>query len=237
MDEVEDAAAGTGQSLYPLHRTKTLHLVRHAQGLHNEAISRKDPKQYFDPQLTHLGWKQVENLRNHIEECGLHKKIQLVVTSPLLRTIQTAIGVFGGREDGRPTIENQNSPPFIAVELCRELLGVKLHEKRRSVSEYQSLFPTIDFSLVESDEDILWKPDIRETRDEIVVRGQNFFNWLWTRKEEQIAIVTHFIFLFENLRAFCSNKDCHPSVTTEISARYMTALGKCILIGPRPESC
>uniref|UniRef100_A0A803PN12 Phosphoglycerate mutase-like protein n=1 Tax=Cannabis sativa TaxID=3483 RepID=A0A803PN12_CANSA len=54
----EGSTARIGLSVYPLHRTKTLHLVRHAEGVHNEAIRRKDPKQYFDAQLTPLGWKQ-----------------------------------------------------------------------------------------------------------------------------------------------------------------------------------
>lgn len=37
---------------------------------------------------------------------------------------------------------------------------------------------------------------------------------LWTRKEKEIAIVTHSGFLFHTLSAFGS--DCHPSVKSEI---------------------
>ncbi|PON59633.1 Histidine phosphatase superfamily [Parasponia andersonii] len=61
--------ASGGQSLYPLHRTRILHLVRHAQGFHNVAIKnarKNDPNnkallshQFFDAQLTDFGWKQV----------------------------------------------------------------------------------------------------------------------------------------------------------------------------------
>ena len=53
--------------------------------------------------------------------------------------MQTAVGVFGGEansgdtsapplmvenvgDSGRPAISSLNSPPFIAVELCREIL-------------------------------------------------------------------------------------------------------------------
>ncbi|GJN36846.1 hypothetical protein PR202_gb25745 [Eleusine coracana subsp. coracana] len=38
----------------------------------------------------------VDGLREHVKKCGLAKKVQLVISSPLLRTMQTAVGVFGG---------------------------------------------------------------------------------------------------------------------------------------------
>ncbi|MBA0782660.1 hypothetical protein Gotri_000510, partial [Gossypium trilobum] len=77
-----------GPSLFPLHRCKTLHLVRHAQGIHN-VDGDKNYKaymspEYFDAHITPLGWQQVDNLRKHVHECGLAKRIDLVITSPLL---------------------------------------------------------------------------------------------------------------------------------------------------------
>ncbi|KAA8538221.1 hypothetical protein F0562_027956 [Nyssa sinensis] len=228
-----DAAAG--QSLYPLHRCKTIHLVRHAQGIHN-VEGEKDHKAYmseefFDAHITPLGWQQVDNLRNHVHATGLSKRIDLVITSPLLRTMQTAVGVFGAEgyadgidippllvanagNSGHPAISSLNCPPFIAVELCRERLGVHPCDKRRSISEYKTLFPAIDFSLMESDADILWKPDNREEIEELAARGMKFINWLWTRKEKEIAVVTHSSFLLFTLSSF--GNDCHPSVKSEI---------------------
>ncbi|KAB2616927.1 phosphomutase-like protein 3 [Pyrus ussuriensis x Pyrus communis] len=227
--------ASTGPSLYPLHRSKTLHLVRHGQGIHN-VEGEKDQSAYlsydlFDAHLTPLGWSQVDNLHKHVQACGLFKKIDLVITSPLLRTMQTAVGVFGGEAytDGidvpplmvanagnsnHPAISSLNSPPFIAVELCRELLGVHPCDKRRSISEYRPLFPAIDFSLIENEDDILWLPDIKEKTEQVAARGVEFLNWLWTRKEKEIAIVSHSDFLFYTLSAF--GNDCHPSIKSEI---------------------
>ncbi|XP_059591963.1 phosphoglycerate mutase-like protein 1 isoform X2 [Vitis vinifera] len=236
---VADMDSGAGPSLFPLHRCKTLHLVRHAQGIHN-VDGDKNYKAYlspafFDAQLTHLGWQQVDNLRKHVHACGLAKRIELVITSPLLRTMQTAVGVFGGEgykdrmdvlplmvanagECNRSAISSLDSPPFLAVELCREHLGVHPCDKRRSISDYQFLFPAIDFSLAKSDEDILWKANVRETNEEVAARGLKFMNWLWTRKEKEIAIVTHSGFLFHTLNAF--GNDCHPLVKTEICKHF-----------------
>ncbi len=37
---------------------------------------------------------------------------------------------------------------------------------------------TIEFPFqIESDEDTLWKADIRETKEELEARGSKFFNW------------------------------------------------------------
>ncbi|XP_043814406.1 phosphoglycerate mutase-like protein 1 isoform X7 [Manihot esculenta] len=157
------------------------------------------------------------------------------LTFLLLWTLQTAVGVFGGggytdRTDalplmvanagnsGQAAISSLNSPPFIAVELCREHFGVHPCDKRQNISDYQFLFPAIDFSLIETDEDEMWKANVRETTEELTARGLKFMNWLWTRKEKEIAIVTHSGFLFHTLNAF--GNDCHPLVKKEICNRF-----------------
>ncbi|XP_028240892.1 phosphoglycerate mutase-like protein 1 isoform X2 [Glycine soja] len=231
-----------GSSLFPLHRCKTIHLVRHAQGIHNVEGDKNynayiNPD-YFDAHLTPLGWQQVDNLRKHVRDSGLINTIDLVIASPMMRTLQTAVGVFGGEgytdktdvlplmvanagNSYRAAISSLNSPPVVAVELCREHLGVHPCDRRRSVSEYQFLFPAVDFSLLDSDEDTWWKANIRETKEELAARGLKFLNWyelLWTQKEKEIAIVTHSGFLFHTLNAFGS--DCHPLVKKEISKHF-----------------
>ncbi|XP_074279081.1 phosphoglycerate mutase-like protein 1 [Silene latifolia] len=233
-----DTSSG-GQGLYPLHRCKTLHFVRHAQGFHNVA-GEKDHQayssyDYLDASLTPLGWEQVDNLRNHVQATGLSNKIDLVIISPLTRTLQTAVGVFGGGDysdgidvlplmvadagnSGRPAISSFNCSPFLAVELCRELLGVHPCDKRKTKREYQSSFPAIDFSLIESDEDIMWREEKRETDEEVAERGMKFMKWLWSRREKEIAIVTHSGFLFHTLSAF--GNDCHQIVKNEICTHF-----------------
>ncbi|XP_057867486.1 phosphoglycerate mutase-like protein [Cryptomeria japonica] len=222
-------------SLYPLHRCKILHMVRHAQGYHNVA-GEKDHKAYLsyefvDASLTPLGWQQVDNLRRHVTNSGIASGIELVVTSPLTRTMQTAVGVFGsgsyidadlspplmvagGGKSDHNAISSSNCPPFVAVEYCREMMGLHPCDKRKSISEYKTLFPGIDFSMVETDEDVLWKPDTREKDNEVAARGRAFINWLLTRKEKEIAIVSHSAFFIYALALF--GEDCHPLVRNEI---------------------
>ncbi|KXG25754.1 phosphoglycerate mutase-like protein 1 isoform X2 [Sorghum bicolor] len=230
---------GATTALYPLHRCKTIYLVRHAQGIHNVA-GEKDFGAYmshdlFDAQLTPLGWSQVDGLREHVKKSGLAEKIELVISSPLLRTMQTAVGVFGGEKytdgvnapplmvenaghSGRPAVSSLNCPPFIAVETCREHLGVHPCDKRRSITEYRPLFPAIDFSLIENDEDVLWEPDVREANEAVALRGMKFMDWLWTREEKEIAIVSHSGFLFHTLSMY--SKECHPTIRDEVSKHF-----------------
>ncbi|KAJ4843063.1 hypothetical protein Tsubulata_042240 [Turnera subulata] len=207
--------AAPGTTLYPLHRTKTIHLVRHAQGIHN-VLGEKDESVYlseelFEARLTPLGWEQADNLRKYVRESGIYDKIELVIVSPLMRALQTAVGVFGGEgyADGvdvpplmvanvggsdHPAVSSLNSPPFVAVELCREHLGVHPCDRRRSVTECQPLFPAIDFSLA------------------------TLGHWLWTRKEKEIAVVSHGTFLYQTLSAF--GNDCHPTIKNEICTHF-----------------
>ncbi|XP_044475630.1 phosphoglycerate mutase-like protein 1 [Mangifera indica] len=194
------------------HGCKILHLVRHAQGVHNTEVGKSPEallsQDLFDAQLSDLGLQQVEKLRKYVEEKGLSKIIDLVITSPMSRTLQTAVGVFGGEcqangLDGQATPAGNGAkfdgPPIIAVEHCRERLGLEPCNRRRSINEYQTLFPTIDFQLIESEDDILWKADVRESYEEVAERGMKFLKWLWTRQEKEIAVVSHGIFLQQTL--------------------------------------
>ncbi|CAI0464117.1 unnamed protein product [Linum tenue] len=138
---------------------KVLHLVRHAQGVHNVAGAKDHSAlmspEYFDAQLSPLGCQQVQDLRNYVVSSGILGKIQLVITSPLSRTMETAVRVFDTKPN-RASVHNGgeaeemldvNYPPILAYELCRERLGLHPCDKRRTVTEYRSLYPDVDFSL------------------------------------------------------------------------------------------
>ncbi|KAJ0087284.1 hypothetical protein Patl1_08720 [Pistacia atlantica] len=230
----------TAQFLYSPDHCKILHLVRHGQGMHNVAAEKSveallSPK-LFDAPISTLGWQQVANLRKHVFASGMLKRIELVITSPQSRAMQTAVGVFGceshtyeygldtctppvmAANDHRNATPALNCPPILAFEKCRDRMGVRPSDKRRSVSEYQSLFPTIDFSLMECEEDDLWNPDVRESLEEISARMVEFMQWLWTRPEKEIVIVSHGVVLQHLL--YVLEIDTHPSVKIQLTERF-----------------
>ncbi|XP_010544050.1 PREDICTED: phosphoglycerate mutase-like protein 1 [Tarenaya hassleriana] len=204
--------------LYPLQSCKIIHLVRHGQAMHN-VEAEKDRNallspHLFDPPLTDLGHEQLENLRKHVVGSGLLKRVELVVTSPLFRAMQTAVGVFGSEDQSHIS----SSPPICALELARDRNGLRPPDMRRNVSESQALFPTIDFSLMESEEDNLWNPDVRESEEELLARGLEFMKWLWTRPEKEVVVVSHGIMLQHMLYVFAN--DCQDSVRHELCKRF-----------------
>ncbi|KAK8528324.1 hypothetical protein V6N12_074855 [Hibiscus sabdariffa] len=146
---------------------KLVHLVRHAQGMHNlESDKSRDPLtscEFFDAQLSSQGWQQVRHQRKDVCASGLLQGIQLVITSPMSSTLQTAVGIFHGEDqqdrldvtsfpDETDQTQAFNHPPIIAFELCRERLGKYECDKRRSTNQYRSRFPAVDFSLVVDEE-------------------------------------------------------------------------------------
>ena len=63
-------------------------------------------------------------------------------------------------------------------------------DARRQISTLKKEFTNIDFSLCTDNEDILWTCD-RETEKHIRTRIYNFFKWVMSRPEDNIAILTH----------------------------------------------
>lgn len=169
---------------------KIVHLVRHAQGHHNVAGAKDPIRGYLredleDALLTDFGKEQCYLLRDSSSE--LLKYVDLVVVSPLNRTIETALHSF-------PFLVNK--VPWVAREEIRETIGVHPCDRRTSITRKKHVFPTVDFSGIVSDEDdSYYRFSSRETPAEIAVRGKHFLQWLKTRPEREIVVVTHSGFL------------------------------------------
>jgi hypothetical protein len=125
-------------------------------------------------------------------------QLELIVASPLTRTLETAAGCLGGlvfasgtaaardQSDGGNVLMNAIADsqgfsaaheavlcpdvPIVAHELCRETLEIEPCCKRRTITEIAKQFPGVDFSLIETDHDALWDEDKRETEQEVRVR-------------------------------------------------------------------
>lgn len=104
-----------------------------------------------------------------------------------------------------PGTSLRRCPPFLAVELFREHLGVHPCDRRRPLSETSRQFPGVDFSLVESDEDVHWDPEVRESAQELERRGAEALAWLAERPEREIAVVSHGGLLWHALVALGKN--------------------------------
>lgn len=157
-------------------------------------------------------------MRSRLRE--LHLTPDVVVVSPLTRTLETATGVYGGeplrdeREDtghegilmapqeedpgvrtGCPGFSSANAPPFVANELCREGFGRHPCDKRRPVSDAQRRFPGVVEWVVETDEDTWYDEELREPPDNVLRRAREFLAWLQRRPESNLAVVSHAEFL------------------------------------------
>lgn len=162
---------------------KTLYCIRHGEAVHNINYFIYGSSTFYDPShvdtpLTHKGFNQCILLRNSWDQ--LHN-VELVVVSPLLRTLQTAQTMF-----------KYTQVPIIALECVREYpMGLQTCNKRSSKSELIKLFPTINMDDLLSEEDTLWNSVKEETIEELDQRILSFHTWLSSREESVIALVNH----------------------------------------------
>jgi broad specificity phosphatase PhoE len=148
-------------------------------------------KENEDASLTLHGIRQCVDLELALK---LSKNVEALFVSPLRRTIQTATFSF-------PNLVGQI--PWLAHEMLRERVGLYPCNRRRPISESSKFFPHIDFSNIEHDHDqisaCLDEKDStsnRETPDQVIERGRNFFEWLSKRPEKEVIVVSHGGFLY-----------------------------------------
>lgn len=213
-----------GISLFLARRSKTIHFIRHAEGIHNAAnrfsylfleglsmsslrkygnetptvYSTPGSWKYIDARLTDAGMNQCLEARTGALLSGV--KPELVVVSPFTRTLQTAHIMF-----------HSKGLQFLVHDICRERWGRYTCDKRRNAKEiigdmkkiYDHTNENIDFTsfaFVE-EEDKEWT-ESRESDASCSRRGVQLLKWLATRPESEIAVVTHSSYLRHLFRAF-----------------------------------
>ena len=164
---------------------KTIHLIRHAQSTFNAAVELTgvDPM-HPDACLSPLGRQQVADARAQMAAL----EHELIVTSPLTRAIETAVGLFGvGRT------------PIMVEPLAREWLCSSC-DVGRSPQALAQQFPGLVFDHLE---DPWWHVGACddngipiEPEDSVLRRVAAFRAWLATRPERAITVVSHGGFLF-----------------------------------------
>tara|TARA_B100001094_G_scaffold207070_1_gene200962 strand:- start:3929 stop:4537 length:609 start_codon:yes stop_codon:yes gene_type:complete len=161
---------------------KNLYLIRHGHSLHNELFNKIGVEAFripltIDSPLTNEGHLQSIELGNTWQK---KPEIDLVLVSPLTRTLDTAMNIFGDTDI-----------PMISEEFLREYpIGEDTCNKRSSLTSLKNKYPKIKFNLI-SDNDTLWTQDYRETIDELEQRLDEMVKYLHGRKEKNIAIVGH----------------------------------------------
>ncbi|KAA8493689.1 Phosphoglycerate mutase-like protein [Porphyridium purpureum] len=187
---------------------KTVHLVRHAQAESNaafEVVGREayHDEQYADARLTLKGREQARRLGTHHAQALL--QVELVVCSPLSRTIETTLIAYEAAYAQAALAAPQapaRQPRLLLLEQCREKIGFNPCDRRSSRTEILEMFgERLHAAFAEvSDElhgerDELWTREHRETADEIQARASSFVGWMMDRPERSMMCVTHSAFL------------------------------------------
>ena len=161
---------------------KNLYLIRHGHSLHNELFNKIGVEAFrisecIDSPLTNEGHLQSIELGNSWIK---KSEIELILISPLTRTLETAMNIFG-----------DTNIPMISQEFLREYpIGEDTCNKRSSLNSLKYKYPKVEFNL-DCDIDTLWKSDYRESIDELEQRLDKMIQYLQERKEKNIAIVGH----------------------------------------------
>lgn len=180
--------------------TKVLHFLRHGEALqqqrNKEAKARGVECRCFDEvpaggrrgyscpywsedlvdaPLTPLG-------REQIVDRGESLGVDVVLTSPMARTLESAVLAF------------PQGTSIMALPELRPRVGPHRHSKRSPRSTLERRFPSVDFSRIEHEEDMLWS--VRdEPRGSLEERAGGFLDFAFSRPDSSIAVMTHFTLL------------------------------------------
>eukprot|EP00934_Nitzschia_sp_Nitz4_P000252 Nitzschia sp. Nitz4//scaffold41_size133979//51842//52612//NITZ4_003343-RA/size133979-snap-gene-0.102-mRNA-1//1//CDS//3329551458//252//frame0 len=178
--------------------------IRHGVAKHNvldAAGNRPDIHtiEYWDPPLLYQGKRQAleagERLKLWWKSAFKGEQIQLIVTSPLTRCLQTATLGFlpGDVYADRQAIDPE--PTFYCTELVREAIGEHYSDKRRIKSLLQKHWSHVEFETDMPEDDELWFPDHRETIRDMEQRIDAFLQDLVKRSEKNMVVVSHGVWI------------------------------------------
>lgn len=163
-----------------------LHLVRHAQGFHNLNVANHA---MHDPLLTPVGLQQCKDLS---ESFPYMADVDLVVASPLKRTVYTALYSFP-----KP-IESKHLKVIVLPEL-QETSDLPC-DTGSDVAEVEREFAgkPVDLATLHTPQGATWnnnKGKYAPQADAIQGRAREARQWLMNRPEKDIVVVTHGGFL------------------------------------------
>ncbi len=189
-----------------------IYWIRHGQAQHNVLADKIGEESYRilrDPELTLLGINQAK-------ECNkimVPENIELVLVSPLTRTLQTAKLIFTTVSNEK---KNDSSLPKIKMISYDELLeypqGNHICNYRKNKSMLIELFPFVEYNITET---IEWSPD-KETYTDLDKRINRIRmiinNLIKKEKYKKIAVVCHNSLMKRVLQRKDEIIHCYPYV-------------------------
>eukprot|EP01084_Bolivina_argentea_P259309 437501_1 len=205
---------------------KTLYCIRHAESEANAA--RKNTATWFtadfwdgnfntgitDPEVSSKGQKEITKLKLKLELSNflMKNKIDLIITSPLIRTIDTTLSLFHDEISscGVPIIVHPDCRPYNS----KSSSSISSNSKSELELKYANY--NLDFTYLKHSK---WdKKDFKEEKEidkyvfesekETKMRLKGFKLFLSGRKEKNIVIVSHCGFLRKLLNLWKSVSNC-----------------------------
>ncbi|KAL1306223.1 hypothetical protein AAFC00_004315 [Neodothiora populina] len=187
----------------------TITCVRHAQGFHNLTVANHA---IHDPLLTPMGEEQCRILAQNFPKAHMDQ-IELIIASPLKRTIYTALLSFA------PVIKQKNLKVLLLPELQETSdlpcdTGSSLEEIRKEFAGQP-----IDTSIMEMSQNADWTSKTGRwapNSSAIEERAKVAREFLYSRDEKEVAVVTHggFLHYFTQDWSDISRLDGTPSAGT-----------------------
>ena len=152
-------------------------------------MGNKAYSDYTDTPLLHKGYIQADECRRKYKE--ELEGVELILVSPLSRTLQTAISIFGKSSFFRTKMR--------ALDCLMEYPqgGPELCNKRKEKTILERNYPTIEFTYVK-DGKVEWG-DNKETIEELEGRIEDMIKFIKNRPEKKIAIVSHSSYIGKHL--------------------------------------
>lgn len=176
-----------------------LYCIRHGKSTHNVEYDKFGKSAFygdkpFDSHLVEDGVRQATWLYENWKE---RKDIELIIVSPLQRTLETCECVFG----------KYNSVPVVVMDTLLEYpQGSHTPNFRKCKTELEYLYPSYKFEIEEYPE----KYSKEETNQQLKERVIAVNNWLKTCNKTNVALVGHNSFLKEFLNEKDTIKHCNP---------------------------
>tara|TARA_B100000424_G_C22683360_1_gene374133 strand:- start:72 stop:632 length:561 start_codon:yes stop_codon:yes gene_type:complete len=155
-----------------------IYFIRHAEGYHN--LSEKAWNIKF-PRLTEKGIIQANNAKKNIPS-----QIDLILVSPLVRTLETADIIFKSRKN-----------KFISEEFIKEKV-VNPCDYRQPVLEVKDEFNYVNFDNINDD----YNFNKHENDNDVSKRLELFYDWILNRNENSIAVVSHGQYLYQFINRY-----------------------------------